>query len=195
MRPPAFAEALLAAVAPTNDYEVVAGDLHEEYLRILHLSGTKAANRWYWAQALFSIPSLLSYSRSNNAAMRRVTVALISLAVLVAMLLVPTAIEMATETLFGGVDRIPNFVWLCIYNTDAVVFGAILARLVRSDGLRVAFHAALFLVLCFVVPALAGHPGSQAPLAAWIQLLAVIPAMCVGAGLYQVVGRRKNIIN
>lgn len=195
MRPPAFAQALVAAAAPTNDYEIVAGDLHEEYLRIMHLSGTKAANRWYWAQALFSIPSLLSYSRSDKATMRRVIVALVSLAVLLAMLLVPTAIDMATKTLFGGVDRIPHFVWCCINYTDAVVFGAILARLVRSDGLRVAFYAALFLVLCFVIPALAGHPGSQAPLATWIQLLAVIPAMCVGAGLYQVMNRREDGVN
>lgn len=195
MTPPALAQALLAAAAPANDYEVVAGDLHEEYLRILRLSGTRTANRWYWTQTLLSIPPLLSYSRSNKAVMRRVTVPLICLAVLVAMLLVLTAIQMVVQTRLGGVERFPDSVWVCINYTDAAVFGAILAWMVRTDGLRIAFFASLFLVLCFVIPALAGHPGSQAPFAAWIILCGAIPAMCIGAGLYQAIRRRKDSVN
>jgi len=192
LRPPAFAQALLAAVAPAHDYEIVAGDLHEEYLRILHSSGANAANRWYWAQTLLSIPSLLSYSRSNKSALRHIGVALIALAVLLAMFAVIFVIDAAFEKFFGNMDRIPDWMWFCVNYADTVVFGAILAWLVRPDGLRVSFFAALFLVLCFVVPALAGHPGSQLSLAAWIALLTVIPAMCFGAGLYQVVSRRKS---
>jgi len=191
VRPPALAQALVAAAAPTSDYEIVAGDLHEEYLRIMHLRGAKAANRWYWAQTLLSIPSLLSYSRSNRSALRRISVALISLAVLLAMLVVITAIGMAFRNLFG-VDRIPEYVWICVDYADTVVFGAILARLVRTDGLRVAVFASVFLVLCFVIPALTGNPPSQAPLAAWMQLLGSIPTMCFGAGLYQALSHKLN---
>jgi peptidoglycan/LPS O-acetylase OafA/YrhL len=99
-------------------------------------------------------------------------------------------IEIVIQSVFGSANPGPTWFWLCINYTDAVVFGAILARLVRTDGLRVAFCAALFLVLCFVIPAVAGHPGSQAPLCAWIELGGVIPAMCVGAAVYQIVGRR-----
>ena len=188
MRPPTVAQALVAAVAPATDYEVIAGDLHEEYVRILTTLGATAANRWYWAQALRSIPSLLSYSRSNASALRRIGVAFTAFGALVAMLVFVTAIGMLLRALFGS-DSLPVWFWYCIDSGSAVVFGAILAILVRSDGPRVAFGASLFLVACFVVPALAGNPHSQAPLGAWIQLWAVIPAMCIGAGLYQAVKR------
>lgn len=195
MRPPTLAQALLAAVAPAGDYEIVAGDLDEEYLRIQSLRGPKAANHWYWAQTLLSIPSLLSYSRSNKSPRRRIGVALIAFAVLIAMATVLMAIELAAQMIFGNANAGGGWIWLCITYIDAVVFGAVLARLVRPDGPRVAFYAALFLVLCFVVPAVAGHPGSQAPICAWIELSGVIPAMCIGAAIYQVVERRTgNVI-
>jgi hypothetical protein len=187
MRPPILARALVAAAAPASDYEIIAGDLHEEYLRIVHARGTTTANRWYWGQALLSIPSLLSYSRSNASALRQIGIAFTAFAVLVAMLVV----LMVIDTIFGNA-RLPDWVWVCINYTDAVVFGAILALLVRSDVLRVAFYASLFLVLCFVIPAVAGHPGSQAPLAAWIYLLGAIPAMCLGAGAYQAIRARDR---
>lgn len=189
MRPPTLAQALVAAVAPANDYEIVAGDLHEEYLRVMALRGAKAANRWFWAQTVLSIPSLLSYSRSNRSVRAHIGVALIAFAVLVAMLAVLMAIELVAQTVFGSANPGPTWFWLCINYADAGVFGAILARLVRTDSLRVAFYAAVFLVLCFVIPAVAGHPGSQAPLCAWIELAGVIPAMCIGAAVYQLVGR------
>jgi hypothetical protein len=63
-----LAQALVAATAPPNDYESVAGDLHEEYLRRARFADVHAANRWYWSQALRSIPSLLSYSRARGRA-------------------------------------------------------------------------------------------------------------------------------
>jgi len=195
MKPPAIAQALIAAAAPSRDYEIVAGDLHEEYLRIAHLRGATAANRWYWAQTLLSIPSLLSYARSNRSVLQRVCVALIAFGVLVALLGVLTVIEVIAQAIFGRASESACWVWLCINYTDAIVFGAILARLVRTDGLRVTFFAALFLVLCFVVPAVAGNPSSQAPLAAWIQLFGAIPAMCTGAAISQIVGRRTGNIS
>lgn len=193
MNPPALAQAILAATAPAHDYDSVAGDLHEEYLRMLHASGATAAKRWYWRQTLLSIPSLLSYSRWKPSARRRIGVVLIALAVLFAMLVVLSVIDTYWGTPFG-LSHTPDWVWYGINTADAVVFGAILAFLVRTDGPRVAFFASSFLVICFVIPALAGHPGSQAPLAAWIQLCAAVPAMCLGAGLYQALSRRKNII-
>lgn len=189
MRPPGLAQALVAATAPSSDYEIIAGDLHEEYLRIARVNGVTAANRWYWAQTLLSMPSLLSYSRSNRSALRRIGVALIALAVLVAMLVVITVIQAVVQRVFGF-TAIPDWVWLFVNYAAVVLFGAILARLVRTDGPRVAFFASLFLVVCFVVPALAGHPGSQAPLFAWVMLCGAVPAMCFGAVLHQVIKRR-----
>lgn len=189
MRPPALAEALIAAAAPSRDYEIIAGDLYEEYCRIVSLSGLRSANRWYWAQTLLSLPSLLSYCRSDKSALRAIGVALASLAVLVMMLVVITAIDIMFEWMFG-VRFVPRYIsWFVNYG-DAMAFGAILAAIVRTDGPRVAFFASLFLVLCFVIPALAGNPHSQAPPAAWIQLFGAVPAMCVGAAVYQAVKYR-----
>jgi len=186
VRPPALAQALVAAAAPESDYEIVAGDLHEEYLRILSLRGAKAANRWYWAQTLRSIPSLLSYSKSNRSALRHIGVAFTALAGLVAM----SAVLMTLDSVFGNGDQLACWVWFCINYANAVVFGAILGWLVRTDGLRVTFFASVFLVLCFVIPAVAGHPGSQAPLLSWLVLLGAVPVMCIGAGISQAIIRR-----
>ncbi len=185
MRPPALAQALVAAAAPAGDYEIIAGDLHEEYVRIMNSSGAKAANRWYWAQTLRSIPSLLSYSKSNRSALRQIGVACTALAVLVTM----SAVLMTLDSVFGNGDQLACWVWFCINYTNAVVFGAILGWLVGADGLRVTFFASVFLVLCFVVPAIAGHPGSQAPLSSWLVLLGAVPVMCIGAGVSQVIRR------
>ena len=194
MRPPVLAEAFIAAAAPSGDYEIVAGDLHEEYVRIRHLSGAKAANRWYWVQTLLSMPPLLSYSRSNGSGFREIGVALIALAVLVTMLVVMTVLEAVLRTLFGF-QNIPGYVWFFIKYADALGFGAILSWLVRNNGLRVTFSASVFLVLCFVIPAVAGNPGSQAPLSTWLQLLAAVPVMCIGAVIYQVMRLRANSSN
>lgn len=184
MRPPTLALALLAAAAPSGEFEIVAGDLYEEYLRIRCLRGQRAANRWYWAQTLLSLPSLLSYSRSDRSLPRVIGVALSAFAVLVAMLVIKTAIDVVFQRLFD-VPEIPRYVWVFVDYGDALLFGAILAAVVRTDGPRVAFCASMFLVLCFAVPALAGNPHSQAPPAAWIQLCGVIPAMSIGAAVFQ----------
>lgn len=191
MRPPVVAEALIAAVAPPNDYESVAGDLHEEYVRYVCLSSTRAANRWYWSQALLSVPSLLSYSRTHRSALRAVGVGLTVVAVLIAMLLATVPINILLQAIFGSLARCPLPVWFCADWIDAGVFGAILALVVRSGGVRLAFWAALLLVLSYSVPALLGFPSSQAPLLGWVLLTGTVPAMCAGAGLYQVAIRRK----
>lgn len=194
MRPPLFAEALVAAVAPSGEFEMVAGDLHEEYLRIRYLSGSSTADRWYWAQVLLSMPSLLSYSRSNRSAVRQIGVGLIAIAVLLAMLVAVTVIQTVLQ-IFFGFQSIPEYVWVSIYSAHAFVFGATLSWLVRTDGVRVTFFASLFLVLCFVIPAIAGHPGSQGSLVAWIVLFAAVPLMCVGAATCQVIRRKADSSN
>jgi hypothetical protein len=184
MKPPALAQALIAAVASTDDFEIVAGDLHEEYVRLVHSRGAKAADFWYWGQVLRSIPSLLFYHPPRITPLRRATIALTAFGVLLAMVVANAVIQTVLLSLFD-LARIPSYVWLFLYYGPTVSFGAILALFVRADGLRVTFLASLFFVLCFVIPALAGNPHSQAPFRAWIALLGVIPTMCLGAALYQ----------
>jgi hypothetical protein len=188
MRPPVVAAALIAAVAPPNDYESIAGDLHEEYFRCAQCSTTGTANRWYWSQVLLSIPSLLSYSRVRWSALQAAGVGVTVLAVLTAMLLATVPINALLEAIFGSSARWPPWVLFGADWTDATVFGAILALIVRG-GVRLAMWAALLLVFSFVIPALLGFPSSQAPLPAWVLLWGTVPAMCTGAGLYQAATR------
>jgi hypothetical protein len=191
MRPPVLAQALVAAVAPASDYEIVAGDLHEEYVGIASSRGEKAADRWYWGQVLLSIPSLLSYSRLHRSALGYLGVALTALAVLCAMFVALATLDTVMPKLVG--TEMPDWVWFCINYAVALVFGAILALLVPTEGVRVTFWASVFLVLCFVVPALAGNPHSQAPLGTWLHLFGAIPVMCLGAGLSQ--SLRRRVVN
>lgn len=193
MRPPVVAAALVAAVAPPNDYESIAGDLHEEYLRYARLSSARAANRWYWSQVLLSIPWLLSYSRAHRSALHAISVGLSVIAVLIAMLLATVPIDALLQAIFNSLARCPLWVSFCAYWIDAAVFGTVLALIVRSGGVRLAFWAALLLVLAFVVPALLGSPSSQAPLPAWILLGGTVPAMSAGAALYQVGIRQRGL--
>lgn len=192
MKPPVVAEALVAALASPNDYESIAGDLHEEYLCYAHLSGRRAANRWYWSQVLLSIPWMLSYSRAHRSALHAFGIGLTAIAVLIAMVLATVPINALLDAIFGSASW-PPAVSFCAYWTNGAVFGAVLALLVRGGGMRLAFWTASFFVLPFVVPALLGFPSSQAPPPAWVLLGGVIPAMCAGAGLYQV-GIRHSIV-
>jgi hypothetical protein len=188
MRPPIVAEALVAAIAPPSDYESIAGDLHEEYLRYACLSGRRAANRWYWSQVLLSTPWMFSYSRVRRSALHAIGIGLTTVGVLVAMLLATLPINALLDAIFGTANW-PLSVSFCAYWTDAAVFGAVLALMVRGGGVRIAFWAASLLVLAFAVPALLGFPSSQAPVWAWVLLGGTVPAMCTGAALYQVVLR------
>jgi hypothetical protein len=189
MRPPIVAEAIVAAVAPPGDYESIAGDLHEEYLRYACLSGRRAANRWYWSQVLLSIPWMLSYSRARRSELHAIGIGLTAVGVLVAMLLATLPINALLDAIFGSANW-PLFVPFGAYWIDAAVFGAVLALILRRGGVRIAFWAASLLVLAFAVPALLGFPSSQAPVWAWVLLGGTVPAMCAGAALYQVVIRR-----
>lgn len=192
MRPPIAAQMVVAALAPAQDFESIAGDLHEEYLPRARECGAKAANRWYWSQVLLSAPSLLSYSRKRRSALHTVGIGFVAVAVLIAMLLATVPINALLQFTFGSLDRCPLAVSFGADWLDAAVFGALLALIVRNGGVQLAFCAAALLVLAFAVPALLGFPSSQAPLFAWLLLGGTVPAMCAGAGLYQAAVRSRR---
>jgi len=186
MKPPILAEMLIAATVPQADYASVAGDLHEEFIRRARDGDVPSANRWYWAQAVRSLPSFLSYSRAPRSLIRSIGIAFTVIVLLVAMLLATIPINALLGVIFGSLLRCPPFVAVAAYWMDAVVFGALLALVVRGASVRLAFFGSVFLVLCYAIPALSGFPASQAPLAGWVLLCSVIPAMCGGAGVGQV---------
>lgn len=140
---------------------------------------------------LRSVPFFLSYSRAPQSFLRAAGAGATVIAVLVVMLLATVPINAVLRAIFGDLTHCPGWAWFCADWIDAGVFGAVLALIVRSGGVRLAFSAALFLVLAFAIPALLGFPSSQAPPAAWILLGGSIPAMCAGAGLYQVARRQR----
>lgn len=61
MRPPHVAEGTLRAVLAENAAlrEAILGDMAEGWSMQAGASGTRAADRWYWAQTLRSLPSLI----------------------------------------------------------------------------------------------------------------------------------------
>ncbi len=190
MTPPVLAQALVAATAPPNDYESVAGDLHEEYVRLTHCAGEAAANRWYWSQALRSIPSLLSYSRLHRSIATGLVTASVALAVLVAMLLAVEPIQHLLLAAFGG-SRSPMWALFSAEWLNAALFGAILASAVRSGGIRLALWSSLFFIAAIVVPTFLGY-SSRLPLYEWLLIVGLIPSMSTGAGLYQIIRRHRK---
>jgi putative ABC transport system permease protein len=58
--PPRVARALLLAAAPPDDRWPLLDDLDEEFADIAARDGAACARRWYWAQALMSVPPLLA---------------------------------------------------------------------------------------------------------------------------------------
>lgn len=190
MTPPVIAQALLAAAAPPADYDSVAGDLHEEYVRRVQLTGVGAANRWYWSQALASIPPLLSYSRTSRSIWNALATGTIVVLALIALLFATEGIDNAIHLACHG-KPCPTWLYFSADWIDAAAFGATLAVLVRSGGVRFVLWSAIFLVAAIVVPTLLGF-SSRLPLLEWLLLFGAVPAMSAGAAVYQVIRRRPK---
>jgi hypothetical protein len=190
MTPPLWARAVVAATAPPRDYESVAGDLHEEYVRLVRLKGRAHADAWYCSQAVRSIPSLLSYSRFSEAPWLRIGIAFFVAISLLVMLVVNElagdVIARYTNATRFGIGAWPYFVagWL-----DALVFGFLIAAIVRSYGTRLVLVASIVLVAFVVLPILMHYSSPLSPMTT-VLLVGAVPAMCAGAGLYQVFRRR-----
>lgn len=189
LTPPRAAHALIAAASPPSDYEVVAGDLHEEYARIARYAGMAAANRWYWSQALRSVPGLLSYSRAPRSFGANAFAGFMVLVVICAMLFVKDLIDRGIDA--AHLTALPAWIYLCFDWLDAAFFGAVLAFLVRSQGVRLAVWAASALVAAIVIPTLFGF-SSRLPVYAWVLIFGVVPAMGLGAGIYQIGHRHRK---
>lgn len=187
MSPPFFARALVAAAAPPADYDVIDGDLYEEYIVRVRTAGVAEANRWYWSQVLRSIPPLLSYSRVGASIRGSLATGAIVVVVLLGMLFLKDLVD----ELIGRISpaHMPEWLYFSLDWLVAAACGLILAALVRTRGVRLALGAALFLLIAFALPILAGV-SPRLPLVAWILLLGAIPAMALGAAAFQVIRRR-----
>jgi hypothetical protein len=191
MTPPFLAHALIAAGTTSEDYDSVAGDLAEEYAGRATSAGRANANRWYWSQAVRSIPSLLSYSRGSRSARAKLATTGIVVLALVAMLFVKDMIDRLIDVAVPGSAALPAPLYFALDWLDAALFGGILSACVRGGGVRLALVASVALVAAFALPVVLGF---AAPLGvpASVLLLGTIPAMAAGAAAFQVLRRRNT---
>lgn len=192
MTPPLAAQALVAAVTPQADYESVAGDLCEEYNLRANASNRTCADRWYWSQALQSIPSLLSYSRSRNSLAANLGMTAAVGILLVGMLIVNEMIGKAIFAVYPHTSGLSAWPFFLAHWSAVALFGTLLAALVRSQGVRLTLITSCMLVVAIVIPIALGL---SAPLTArtWLLLLGAVPAMCIGAGALQVARRWPTV--
>lgn len=186
MSPPLLARALIAAATDPAEYESISGDLHEEFTRLAALDGCAAANRWYWSQAIRSLPALLEISRQRGNAIRTICLALGIAATLLLMLLVGALVNGAIDHFFGGTA--PLWLHFALSWCIALVAGYLLCTAARGHGVRIAIEASTFFVASFAVPSLMHISFPLYPLA-WLLLLGVVPAMTLGASLHHAARR------
>ncbi len=190
MKPPTLAHELLVAATAPSDYESVAGDLEEEYASITQLSGRACADHWYWSQALRSLPSLLSFSRTQQGVAKTTVTIIIVVLGLAAMLMANELIEHALATIFPTISGVGSWLFFLSGWLTAACFGALIAAFVRLHSVRIAFFAATSLIVALAVPIALGF-SSPLVAPAWILVLGAIPAMCIGAGAYQITRRHQ----
>lgn len=189
---PRLAQALVSAATPPADFESVLGDLCEEYAQRRDAMGVRAADRWYWSQAIRSLPFLLSYSRDRSSFVSTLVTCAAVLLGLLAMLvcneLIDDALMLAVPQLgnLGGWHVVPFFIvgWLL-----AAAFGGLIAMALRSRALRAPLAAALGFLALIAVPIALGF-SSQLSVTTWILVIGAVPAMIVGAALLRIVSRR-----
>lgn len=189
MSPPAIARAIVAISAPPSDFESVCGDLHEEYARILAREGRPRADAWYWSQAIRSVPSLLSYSRVPRSISALVLTVALVLVAIVAMLCVN---ELVDDTIVGAYRAAHGTAWIffIVGPLVAASFGALIAAVRRSYGIRLVLFSACGLLAFIAVPILFQW-SSRLSAATWILIVAASASMCIGGALYHLAARRR----
>ena len=156
MRPPAWAQFVLWAVAGKNEAEFVAGDLHEEFLLLCAAEGHPAGSRWYVRQVLRSAATLLGLRFRSGEAAHLVAAALVSVAMPLLLLDRLWSFVYSHIPLKDGLERAPGF-WLanlvcvCIC---AAGCGSLAQSLPRAAGVALAASAGAACALwCSAAPA------------------------------------------
>lgn len=187
MTSPHVARVLLAACTPRADYECVIGDLEEEYGARVSQEGRLRADRWYWSQALRSLPALLSYSRTGGPPHRRLSSVATVAALLIAMLAAKDVLDRVIDLALPHAG-LPLPAYYVLDWTIAAAAGSFLAHVLRDHPLRLALLASCGLVAAFGIPiALDVSPPITPP--AWILLLGTIPSMSAGAAMKRIFSR------
>ena len=143
MKPPAWAQWVLWAVAGENEAEFVAGDLHEEFELRCAAEGLPAASRWYIGQVLRSAAALVSLRFRSGEAAHLVASALVAVAMPLLGLDRLWSFVYSNIPLKDGLSRAPEF-WvanlLCVF-VCAALCGSMAHSVSRA--VRVALAAAV----------------------------------------------------
>jgi len=121
MSPPVLARIFLLAVAGENEAEFVCGDLHEEFLLQCASHGRGAGGRWYWRQAVWSAPRLLSLRIQSGELVHALLTALVCVALPLLALDRLWSLVYSQIPLKDGLDRAPAFL---VANLLCLCFGA-----------------------------------------------------------------------
>jgi hypothetical protein len=109
MKPPAWARYVLSAIAGENEAEVVAGDLHEEFLLLCDAEGRTMAARWYGRQVVRSAATLLGLRFRSGEAAHLVAAALVAVAMPLLLLDRLWSFVYSHIPLKDGLERAPGF--------------------------------------------------------------------------------------
>ena len=172
MNPPVLAHALLLAAAGDSHADLVAGDLHEEFLSFCEQRGRRAARRWYALQVLRSIPALLELRIRSGELVRILLAALLGVALPLLLLDRLWSFVYSQIPLKDGLDRDPaflaaNVIVVCIC---AAVAGSMVRTASRAAVLSLAVMAAAGFALWVSV--------GSAPAAYSCAVLLAAPASC-----------------
>ena len=133
MKPPAWAQFVLWAVAGESQSEFVAGDLHEEFLLLCAERGCAAGSKWYARQVIRSAAPLVGLRIRSGEAAHLAAAALVAVAMPLLLLDRLWSFVYSHIPLKDGLERAPGF-WLA--NLVCVCIFAALCGLLAHTASR-----------------------------------------------------------
>jgi hypothetical protein len=173
VNPPRLARALLLAAAGEAHAELVAGDLHEEFLYLCEKHGRQTGNRWYAWQVMRSVPWLMQL-RVRSGELTQILAAMLGVALPLLLLDRLWCFVYSQIPLKDGLDRAPAYlaVNILVVCVCAALAGSAVRSVPRAIELGFAVAAAAgFAVWGSVGAAPAAYVGAVmlgAPVSFWV---------------------------
>jgi len=204
MKPPRIAELILAGFLGDQSLEqAVLGDFHEEWVARMLRDGEGSANRWYWRQALETVPYLFAawIRLAHWSGGRSMAIAVVMAFIVVTGLSVITGSMMSVFFSALGVPLehwSARLAWTVVPIACLCAAGAVAARIARRAPLASVAAFGVFL-LSFQVLLLVARPEPQPHWNFYVVLTFMLPAVMSGGVLAtrsrhdkSIVGRRDD---
>jgi hypothetical protein len=155
LRPPYRALWLINLFASSEDSESLLGDMHEEFSQLALTSGVASARRWFWRQAIATLPHL--FIKSFQGAPWSTATAVVS-----GFLLMRTVSRVPEDAIFALLARYRvfenHFSTYVFFSTYGIALGLVIASLFIGFGVAVVVKrremiatTALALVFCTLI--------------------------------------------